>query len=201
MTETRYIYALADPRDGRVRYIGKTRAPFTRLAAHLRDGDTSSEHPKAQWLGTLKKWNLQPSLLILEVVPRDLANTSEQRWIRHFAITNTDLTNIRVARRCHLPIPVDTHKSTATTSSPLDWRQFGNRLRERREARRLSQEQAAQQVGRVQSYVSNLENRRNQPGAIELVAQLASLYGTTADYLLGLTDDPAPAQEAERVAA
>ena len=36
-TEIAYIYALLDPRDNEVRYIGKTTQPKNRLSGHIRE--------------------------------------------------------------------------------------------------------------------------------------------------------------------
>lgn len=67
---------------------------------------------------------------------------------------------------------------------------INERLRERREAAELTQGQVAEYEGVVRSYISNLERGTNEPAVWELLARLARRYGTSADYLLGLTDDP-----------
>jgi len=67
---------------------------------------------------------------------------------------------------------------------------FGERLKKRREALGFSQGQVAQLENISQAYLSNLENGRNAPAVWKLLFRLAKRYRTTADYLLGLTDDP-----------
>jgi len=66
----------------------------------------------------------------------------------------------------------------------------GSRLRERREHADLTLGQVAEyeQIGR--QYLSKLELGVNEPPTWPLLAQLARRYNTSADYLLGLTDDP-----------
>lgn len=64
----------------------------------------------------------------------------------------------------------------------------GYRLRERRTAKGVTQEEAGAAIGRGKSYISNLERGVNVPSVWPLLAELANLYDTSADYLLGLTD-------------
>lgn len=64
-----------------------------------------------------------------------------------------------------------------------------HRLRERRDAMGLTQEEVGAAIGRSKSYISNLERGDNVPPVWPLLAQLATLYNTSADYLLGLTDN------------
>ncbi|GIK73836.1 MAG: hypothetical protein BroJett021_28240 [Chloroflexota bacterium] len=67
----------------------------------------------------------------------------------------------------------------------------GQRLREVREQTGLSLGQVAQyeEIGR--QYLSKLELGTNNPPAWELLRRLARRYHVSADYLLGLVDDPA----------
>lgn len=78
--------------------------------------------------------------------------------------------------------------------------EIGKRLRKRREAIKLS-------LGQVEEYeegypsttasvLSMLERGERQPNW-ELLARLARRYNTSADYILGLTDNPAPVSQNE----
>ncbi len=69
----------------------------------------------------------------------------------------------------------------------------GQRLRERREAAGLTGGQVSQYEGIGRQYLSKLELGTNEPPGWELIARLARRYGTSTDYLLGLTDNPTPA--------
>ena len=58
-----YIYALIDPRDSRIRYIGKSTNPKKRLGVHLRDGGGSfialpgySHCSRSAWSRSLRSW-------------------------------------------------------------------------------------------------------------------------------------------------
>lgn len=82
------IYALVDPRDGLVRYVGKTiQALPWRLQQHRQLART--EHSaKADWLLDLESQGLRPDIRLLEELP-DKANwrDAERRWGRLFAET------------------------------------------------------------------------------------------------------------------
>ena len=66
------------------------------------------------------------------------------------------------------------------------------RLRECREAAGMTQADVAEFEGISEQYVSQLERGTNKPRGWPLLAKLARRYSTSTDYLLGLTDDPAP---------
>ena len=70
--------------------------------------------------------------------------------------------------------------------------EIGRRLREQREKAKLTQGQVAVYEGCDVNYISKLERGVNQPNVWPMIAHLAKRYGTTSDYLLGLTDDPNP---------
>ncbi len=69
----------------------------------------------------------------------------------------------------------------------------GERLREKREALGLTLKEVASHEGITLQYLSKLERGINDPSVWHLLARLASRYGCSTDYLLGITDDPAPA--------
>ncbi len=63
-------------------------------------------------------------------------------------------------------------------------RLFGAKLRYLRTQQGLTQEDLARQLGLArQGHISNLEMSRKAP-SIELVVQVADLFGVTTDYLL-----------------
>jgi hypothetical protein len=80
-----FIYGLVDPRDGRVRYVGKADKPAHRLQAHLKD--TSTCH-KVKWLNLLNKLGLRPDLVMLEEVPESEWQEAERKWVDHFGFDN-----------------------------------------------------------------------------------------------------------------
>ena len=65
------------------------------------------------------------------------------------------------------------------------------RIRDLREDHDLTQKQVGQAVGVSQrTYAYYESGQRMLPP--EMLIALARFYGTSTDYLLGLTDDPAP---------
>jgi hypothetical protein len=88
------IYALIDPTDGLVYYIGQTQKPQQRFAVHL--GMRHHTGEKASWLRRLVEQGQQPHMQLLEVVTgEELALTQEQAWIRHFRKKGMLLFNAR----------------------------------------------------------------------------------------------------------
>ena len=63
------------------------------------------------------------------------------------------------------------------------------RIRAMREDRDLKQKEIAEAIGITQRKYSYLETGVQQ-WTDELLVRLAAYYGTSVDYLLGLTDDP-----------
>lgn len=89
--QTRYIYALKDPRDDKIRYVGCTWNPTRRLADHVRSAHRNGT-PKEAWLSELGSLGLGPALVILESVEDSFAPQAEGRWIAQLSAT-CDLTN------------------------------------------------------------------------------------------------------------
>lgn len=67
----------------------------------------------------------------------------------------------------------------------------GDRVRQLRKTLGLSQEELAEAVAIDQTQISDYERSKGNPTASSLVG-LADALGTSADYLLGRTDDPTP---------
>lgn len=68
------------------------------------------------------------------------------------------------------------------------------RLRDLREDRDLSQEQVAEYLGMKQPQYSRYERGlRDVP--TDVLIQLALFYGTSTDYILGLTNDSSPSPD------
>jgi transcriptional regulator with XRE-family HTH domain len=81
---------------------------------------------------------------------------------------------------------------------PFDLRLFGQRLRETRKDRGLSQQELAAQLGTAHGWISELENARQTHVQADTVYRFCEALGVTGDYLLGLTDDPTPPKRARR---
>ncbi|GAB3881164.1 GIY-YIG nuclease family protein [Spirosoma agri] len=59
---TYFIYILSDPRDNRVRYVGCTLNPKSRLISHI---SGKSGFKRAEWIDELKVCNLIPTLTVV----------------------------------------------------------------------------------------------------------------------------------------
>ena len=78
-----YIYALIDPRDQAVRYIGSTRMPRNRLSGHLAKYSYGT-HEKREWIGGLKTVGIKPTLQILEETIEKHRAARETHWYKHY---------------------------------------------------------------------------------------------------------------------
>jgi transcriptional regulator with XRE-family HTH domain len=77
-----------------------------------------------------------------------------------------------------------------------DMWEIGLRLRQQREKANLKIGQVAEYENISAPYISQLETGVNKPNW-DLLARLARRYHTSADYILGLTDDPRPADKGD----
>lgn len=62
---------------------------------------------------------------------------------------------------------------------------FGYRLKKLRKNKRMTQEGAATRLGVSKTTISGYENNVKNP-SLETLTKLASLYGVSTDYILGL---------------
>lgn len=65
----------------------------------------------------------------------------------------------------------------------------GDRLKWMREAKGMTQEQISELAGLAMSQISRYENGKSDPDAMQ-IKKLAMALDATADFLLGLSDDP-----------
>lgn len=74
------IYALVDPRNGEIKYVGLTKDVYVRFAQHIRG---KSDHPqKDAWIQELKQAQILVHMEVLEQVEDlDLALNRENHWI------------------------------------------------------------------------------------------------------------------------
>ena len=74
---------------------------------------------------------------------------------------------------------------------------LGKRLRGLRTKRKLTGRAAAKYLEISGAHVSDMESGKSSP-SLDMLVKLVDYYGTSADYLLGIVDDPAPASSASR---
>lgn len=86
------VYALADPRNHQVRYVGMTSDIYERFIQHIRClGDNEQ---KNQWIHELKALGFVPLVYTLETMNTiKRAQERERYWINHYVYLGTPLTN------------------------------------------------------------------------------------------------------------
>lgn len=85
-----YIYSLADPRTGEVRYVGKSINLKKRIDNHLHIRKKSH---CSSWIQSLKTLKLKPIFEILDCVPKEEWVFWEQWWICQMKAWGFRLTN------------------------------------------------------------------------------------------------------------
>lgn len=91
-TDIAYIYALVDPRDEMVRYIGKTICPSKRLSSHINESKKYKHH-RAKWIRSLLKEDMKPIFKILKICPLSEFTIYESEFIKFYKsdkLTNSD---------------------------------------------------------------------------------------------------------------
>jgi hypothetical protein len=78
------IYGLHDPRDGALRYVGKTKHALTlRIAQHMSPKELGQQHRRAKWLRALRTLGLKPEARVIEVTAPDEWQARERHWIAY----------------------------------------------------------------------------------------------------------------------
>jgi hypothetical protein len=86
------IYGLIDPRDGFVRYVGKTTMALSnRIAVHV-NAAKKTHTMSARWICGLLSDGLRPEAFVIDSVTSDWEE-SEQFWIAYFRFIGCRLTN------------------------------------------------------------------------------------------------------------
>ena len=63
-----FIYALSDPRNNQIRYIGKANNPKDRYTNHFNSARDKNTH-KRNWINNVRKDGFRPELIIIDEVP------------------------------------------------------------------------------------------------------------------------------------
>jgi hypothetical protein len=106
------IYGLIDPRDGMMRYVGRTSAALhTRLSGHMSEIDANGKPKggygldKNNWLSELRKAGLTPSIRVLEEVAEHDSVDAERRWVQALFKAGVPLTNRQWRPRSRVDMP------------------------------------------------------------------------------------------------
>lgn len=114
--ETVFIYGLACPVEGIVRYVGQSISPYNRVIQHSR----SYAHPElASWIEGLVKTSQFPQVVILEVATIATANECERQWVVHYYGQHGS----RLLNRALLPVSrrVPRKESVLKKQHPIVW--------------------------------------------------------------------------------
>lgn len=95
------IYGLVDPRDGIIRYVGRTSAALkNRLNAHKYDLSPcwdgkarGAGQDRLKWMAELRVVGLSPMIKVLEEVSIEGAAAAEKRWVQALFKAGLPLTN------------------------------------------------------------------------------------------------------------
>jgi hypothetical protein len=102
MVEVAKIYALLDPRDGEIRYIGRTvKALEVRLLQHLRDKGQREKRAEKRvtyrvyWVQSLKQQGVTPIIRLIQEVPVINMDEAEDYWTEYFRSLGCRLVNAK----------------------------------------------------------------------------------------------------------
>lgn len=86
------IYQLVDPRDGSVRWVGRTHDMKARLVEHLCN-TRGANVAKKEWIRELRSAGLQPVVELIEEVHEYRASERERYWIQFYRAEGEPLLN------------------------------------------------------------------------------------------------------------
>jgi hypothetical protein len=136
-TDIAYIYCLIDPRNGEVRYIGKTVNPLTRKYQHVCKQSKDEDNFRTRWINKLLKLKLKPIFKVLEVCSIDQFELRETYYISVYKsekLTNSDDTGQGYGRRIQSVI----EKSNFNRKNLYQFDLSGNFIKEWKSTREAS---------------------------------------------------------------
>lgn len=91
------VYALVDPRDSRIRYVGSTKDPEQRYSLHC--GCKSGSSAVTAWVEELRAECLLPQMVEIDQVRAWNTPRQEVHWIRTLSEAGAPLLNYQYNRR------------------------------------------------------------------------------------------------------
>lgn len=182
---TSKIYVLIDPRDGEIRYVGRTvQSLEQRLLQHIQKS-TKKSHRRAVWIRDLQANGLVPSIEEVESVSIEDSPEKEKHWTRKLLAEGRQLLNDGIGRGgCNHP------KKKITWTPELDallGTMADAKIAERLGVTRKSVSYRREKLGIPASY----DRERNTPpppmgghNKVELTSDILDLLGTIPDYKL-----------------
>jgi hypothetical protein len=114
------IYTLADPRDGRTRYVGKTTNPKRRMENHTVPSRLQGICHRQNWIRQLRSAGLKPIFQIVEVVAVGGDwEEAERRWICLLREQGCDLVNTTPGGEGGATMTGRTRKHSAETRAKI----------------------------------------------------------------------------------
>ena len=127
MEKQAYIYALTDPRDGGIRYVGKSVQPDKRFKYYLWNNE---KRPVQVWVKELLSVGLKPELVILESVAQSEWESRERHWISVMKDKNAPLLNVAIGGKGATGMKHDSiRKDKISVASKRMWEREGARQR------------------------------------------------------------------------
>lgn len=153
-TKTTFIYALVDPRDGRIRYVGKANNPYERLRSHIMESNSSkilcTNKLKKEWLLSLTAVKLRPITIVLQEVSLLTWEQSEREWIAKTKLDFPDLLNTCIGGNGHsIHTPEAVAKIKKANTGLIRSAEAKARMSAAQKGKKISQEQIVKmQAGR-----------------------------------------------------
>ena len=174
---TWHIYALSDPRNGRVRYVGKSDDPQKRLLNHIHNAVVQRKrNHRANWIRQVVASGGQPVVAILESGTGDW-QAVEQRWIAHFKQAGADLVNSTSGGEGMHNLREETRARLAEATR-LKWQDpvYRARLIALRTGRKQSAETIAKRVAKNTGKKRTAEQRVGMAAAQQVAVQKGKYY-------------------------
>ncbi len=89
-----FIYGLIDPRNGHLRYVGRTKQTLARRrSAHIQNANKGAELHSQCWIRGVLMDGLKPEIVLIERSDEVSWVEAEQFWIEYWRALGADLTN------------------------------------------------------------------------------------------------------------
>jgi hypothetical protein len=166
---TWHVYSLSDPRDGAIKYVGKSLDPWRRLYTH-----------RSKWAaGAVRNWvtelfPLEPKLEILERLGDSATEAmfAERNWIAKLRASGATLLN------------TSNGGERVPTSQDNKFSGFGARVRSRRTQLGIDQSQLSKLTSIGQSAISRIEGDQSLNVRVETAVLLARALDVSVEWLV-----------------
>lgn len=88
MSDKSYVYALVDPRNDKIRYIGISCDCEKRLKQHIKESKAGEKNHRCNWIRSLLSNGSYPILKIIEETSIENRNIRERYWIKYYGREN-----------------------------------------------------------------------------------------------------------------